>query len=225
MKLLLTSGGVTNPSIHAALVEMLGKPISEARALCIPTAGHGHPWMSPRHTWAFVSGQEPENPMAGLGWDSLGLLELTALPSISPDRWKEWVRDCDVLLAGGGDATYLAYWMRESGLAEMIPDLSDKLWVGMSGGSMVMTPRIGREFVSWDPPLVPGDETLGVVDFSICPHLAPPGEPGNSMAAAEKWAAGIDAPAYAMDDATAIRVIDDRVDVISEGSWRFFPGA
>ena len=42
------------------------------------------------------------------------------------------------------------------------------------------------------------------------------------MAAAEKWAAQLDCPAYAIDDATAIRVIDGEVDVVSEGAWRRF---
>ncbi len=30
---MLTSGGVTNPSIHSALVQLLGKPIAESHAL------------------------------------------------------------------------------------------------------------------------------------------------------------------------------------------------
>jgi dipeptidase E len=64
---------------------------------------------------------------------------------------------------------------------------------------------------------------LGIVDFSICPHLAREGMPGNSMVEAESWAAGIPGPAYAMDDETAIMVVDDTVDVVSEGHWRHFP--
>lgn len=222
MKLLLTSAGVTNPTIHAALVELLGKPIGEASALCIPTAMYGHPWLGPGiKAWEFISGRA-ENPMVDLGWRSVGVLELTALPSIDDERWKPLVRETDVLLAAGGDALYLAHWMQESGLTEMLPELSSTVWVGMSAGSMVMTPRIGREFVGWTSPT--GDDTaLGLVDFSICPHLAPDGSPGNSLAAAEKWAGALPNPAYAMDDSTAIRVVGDRVDVLSEGEWHFFP--
>ena len=44
----------------------------------------------------------------------------------------------------------------------------------------------------------------------------------NSMASAEKWAAGIGGPAYAIDDQTAIKVVDGAVEVVSEGHWRFF---
>lgn len=223
MKLLLTSAGVTNPSIRDALVQMLGKPITEATALCIPTAQYGHPWLGPgTNAWEFISGRS-ENPMVDVGWKSVGVLELTALPSIDAERWKPLVRDTDVLLAAGGDALYLSHWMRESGLAEMIPSLDETVWVGMSAGSMVMTPRIGREFMGWKPPIADDDSALGIVDFSICPHLAPDGQPGNSMAAAEKWAAALSHPSYAIDDQTAIGVVDGAVDVVSEGDWRRFP--
>jgi dipeptidase E len=221
MRLLLTSAGVTNPSIQQALVELLGKPIADATALCIPTAQYGHPSVSPEMTWGFISGQE-RLPMVGLGWKSVGVLELTALPSIERERWVPWVREADVLLAAGGDALYLCHWMRESGLVDLIPSLPDTVWVGLSAGSMVMTPRIGEDFVQWRPP-TGDDRTLGLVDFSICPHLAPDGMPGNTMAEAETWAAGINGPAYAIDDATAIAVVDGRVDVVSEGSWKLFP--
>lgn len=81
--------------------------------------------------------------------------------------------------------------------------------------------RVGQDFIQWRPST--GDEsTLGIVG-SICPHLAPDGMPGNSMAQAERWAAGISGPAYAMDDETAIKVVDGTAEVISEGHWRHFP--
>ena len=222
LKLLLTSAGVTNASIEKTLLDMLGKPVAEASALCIPTAQYGHPMSGPgARPWAFVSGNTSHR-MVELGWGSVGLLELTALPSIDVERWVPLVREADVLLVAGGDALYLCHWMRECGLADMLPSLDRTVWVGMSAGSMVMTPRIGEDFVQWRSPS--GDDTtLGVVDFSICPHLAPDGMPGNSMAAAEGWAAGIAGPAYAMDDETAIAVVDGAVEVVSEGQWRYFP--
>ncbi|MFC7496778.1 MULTISPECIES: Type 1 glutamine amidotransferase-like domain-containing protein [unclassified Nocardioides] len=218
MKLLLTSGGVTNPSIREALVGLLGKPIAESRALCIPTASYGHPMCTPESTWRFVAGQSPA-PTSDLGWRSVGVLELTALASIGTERWVPWVREADVLLVDGGDATYLCHWMRESGLADLLPSLDDQVWVGVSAGSMVMTPRIGDDFVEWAS--APDDRTLGVVDFSIFPHLDV--FPANTMAAAERWAAGIGVPAYVMDDQTAVVVTDGRVEVVSEGSWKLLP--
>jgi dipeptidase E len=219
MKLLLCSAGIANPSIHAALLELLGKPIEDCVALAIPTASYGHPRVSAHQAWKFIAGLEPRSPMVELGWKSVGILELTAVPTMD-DRWISWVREADVLLANGGDSLYLAHWMRESGLADLLPSLDDKVWVGLSGGSMVMTPRIGEEFVRWKPP-GGGDAALGVVDFAIFPHLDHP-EMDNSMAVAEQWAATMPIPAYAIDDQTAIRVVDGAVDVITEGHWRFF---
>jgi dipeptidase E len=224
LKLLLTSGGVTNASIRAALVDLLGKPIEDASALCIPTAQYGHPMVGPGvKAWQFISGNS-QNPMVDLGWKSVGVLELTALPSIDEERWVPLLRETDVLLASGGDALYLCHWMRESGLTDLLPSLSETVWVGLSAGSMVMTPRIGEDFVQWRPP-TGDDSTLGLVDFSICPHLAPDGMPGNSMAEAEEWVAKISGPAYAMDDQTAIKVVDGTVEVVSEGLWHYFPAS
>lgn len=222
MKLLLTSGGIINPSINEALVGMLGKPIADSKALCIPTAMYGHPWVGPGvKAWEFISGKE-ENPMVGLGWKSVGVLELTALPSIDEDRWVPLVRETDVLLVSGGDALYLCHWMRQSGLADLLPSLQ-AVYVGMSAGSMVMAPNIGEFFVGWTPP-DGGDETLGLVDFAMFPHLNHEMLPHNTMAAAERWAAGMRGPAYAIDDQTAIKVIDGVVEVVSEGYWKLFPG-
>ena len=221
MRLLLTSGGVTNTSIREALVDLLGKPIADSSALCIPTAQWGHPMCGPGSVRSFVVG-DPQAPMCDLGWKSVGVLELTALPSIGQERWVSWLREADVLLVDGGDATYLCHWMRQSGLADLLPSLPETVWVGVSAGSMVMTPRIGDYFVEWSPPSG-GDSTLGVVDFSIFPHLGHELMPGNTMARAEVWAADIAGPAYAIDDQTAIKVIDGAAEVVSEGEWRFFP--
>jgi dipeptidase E len=222
LKLLLTSAGIKNASIHNAPVDLLGKPIAESSALCIPTAMYGHPMVGPgAAAWRFITGRAPE-PMCELGWKSLGVLELTALPSIDDEHWVPLVRETDVLLAAGGDALYLCHWMRESRLADLLPSLSQMVWVGLSAGSMVMTPRVGEDFVGWRPP-TGGDSTLGTVDFSIFPHLDHEMLPENSMADAERWATGIAGPAYAIDDETAIKVTDGTVEVVSEGNWRVFP--
>ena len=222
MKLLLTSAGIKNPRIHDALLDLLGKPISESSALCIPTAMYGHPWVGPgEKVWQFIAGQEPHCPMCELGWKSLGVLELTALPSIDEERWVPLVEETDVLLAAGGDALYLCHWMRQSGLAELLPSLDETVWVGLSGGSMALTPRIGEDFVGWQPP-TGDDSALGIVDFSIFPHLDNPLCPENDMAGAEMWAAEIAGLAYAIDDETAITVTVGTVDVVSEGHWKLF---
>lgn len=217
MKLLLTSGGVSNDSIRRTLIDLLGRPIAECDALVIPTAQYGHPACTPIMVRRSIA-----DGMTGLGWRSVGVLELTALPSMGAGadgegRWLPWVREADALLVDGGDATYLAHWMRASGLAELLPTLSDTVYVGMSAGSMVLTPRIGDEFVAW--PAAPDDRTLGIVDFSIFPHLDYPGWSSNTTESARRWGRTIGGPAYAIDDQTAIVVRDGDVRVVSEGNW------
>ena len=221
MKLLLTSAGIKNPTINDAMLELLGKPVAECDALCIFTASYGHAPRGIHGSYRFITGRAT-TPMVELGWKSLGILELTALPTLDRELWLPVVQASDVLLVNGGDSLYLAHHMRESGLADLVLSLS-AVWVGLSGGSMVMTPRIGEDFKVWEPP-AGGDGTLGIVDFSIFPHVDHPDLPENTMAAAEQWAAGLSTPAYAIDDETAITVVDGRVEVVSEGHWKLFDG-
>src|SRR5258706_484441 len=219
MKFLLTSAGIKNDSIRNALVDLLGKPIAESSALCIPSgaaarAGGG------RMAWRLIRGVEA-TPLCEVGWKSLGVLELSVLPSIKEEHWVPLVQETDALLVGGGDPLYLCYWMRQSGLADLLPELPETVYVGVSAGSMVMAPNVGEDFVRWNPP-TGSDRALGMVDFSLFPHLDHPSLPDNSLANAERWAAGIPVPAYAIDDQTAIKVIDGAVEVVSEGHWKRF---
>jgi dipeptidase E len=158
--------------------------------------------------------------MCEVGWKSVGLLELTALRSIDEEDWAPMVQETDALLVNGGDPLYLCYWMRQSGLADLLPSL-ETVYVGLSAGSMVMAPSIGDDFVRWRPP-TGGAETLGIVDFAMFPHLDHEDMPNNSMAVAEKWAASMPVPAYAIDDQTAVQVTDGAVEVVSEGHWKLF---
>ena len=217
MKLLLTSGGVTNPSIHASLVELLDKPVTESKALVIPTAQWGHPSCGPASVRGLIAAEpvwEPSPVSAGR-------------PSAS-SSYRAAHHRCGTLGPLGARGRRPARrrrrrdlpgpWMRESGLADLLPSLTDTVWVGVSAGSMVMTPRIGDLFVAWAD--APDDRTLGVVDFSIFPHLN--AFPTNTPAEAERWAADLGAPAYAIDEQTAITVVDGRAEVVSEGEWTAF---
>ncbi len=219
MKFLLTSAGIKNTSIHNALVDLLGKPIAESSALCIATAAYAMPGGAAM-AWRLINGRA-STPLCELGWKSLGVLELSALPSIKGEYWVPMVQESDALLVGGGDPLYLYYWMRQSGLADLFPSLHEIVYVGVSAGSTVMAPNIGEEFVGWKPP-TGGDRTLGLVDFAMFPHLDHPALPDNDMANAEKWAAGLSVPAYAIDDQTAIQVVDGAIQVVSEGHWKRF---
>ncbi len=144
MKLLLTSAGISNTSIHNALVDLLGKPVAGASALFVPTAIYGIPNGGDivRRVICGTLGA----PFCDLGWKSLGLLELTSLPSIKKELWVPMLQETDALLVGGGDCQYLSYWMRQSGLADLLPSLLRKtVYVGLSAGSMIMT-RFGTTF-------------------------------------------------------------------------------
>jgi dipeptidase E len=242
MRALLTSAGIKNRSIHDALVDLLGKPIAESTALFIPTALYPFPGGAGM-AWRAICGKAP-TPLCELGWKSLGVLELTALPSIDQAVWLPAVRDADALLVGGGDPLFLAGWMRRSGLTDLLPTLrSEAVYVGVSAGSIAATstfvetyrepPRgsdgpLASEAIVFTTPQGDIDRLLvtgqgaGLVDFAVIPHFEHPDHSDASLANAARWAARIPAPTYAIDDDTAIRVVDGAVQVISEGQWKLF---
>ncbi|HLV97138.1 MAG TPA: Type 1 glutamine amidotransferase-like domain-containing protein [Ktedonobacterales bacterium] len=219
MKFLLTSSGISNDSIRNALVDLLGKPIAESSALVIPTAWYAFPG-GIAGVYRLIHGVA-KSPFCEVGWKSLGVLELTALPSIKKELWVPLVQEVDVLLVGGGSSKYLCYWMWQSGLADLLPTLRrEAVYVGLSGGSMVITPTVG----AYDDGELPisSDRMLGLVDFTLYPHLDHPDMPDTALDNVAKWAAGLPVPAYAIDDQTAIQVVDGKVSVISEGHWKLF---
>lgn len=245
MKLLLTSSGISNTSIYNALTDLLGKPIAECNALFIPTAIYPFPFGA-RYAWQPVSGKT-KSPFCDLGWKSLGLLELTALTSIKKEVWMQAINDTDALLVWGGDPLYLSYWLQESGLAELLPSLLQKMvYVGVSAGSMAVSSTFGECYST--PPSgsnhalkvesmvfqTPGGEInetfamahgAGLVDFAIIPHFEHKDHSDASIVNAEKWAAKLPVPVYAIDDQTAVKVHDGAIEIISEGKWKLFtPG-
>jgi dipeptidase E len=224
MKFLLTSSGISNPSISDALVELLGKPIAESTALFVPTgvypfSGGGE------MAWKAIHG-----PLCQLGWKSLGMLELTALPTIREENWVPAVRAADALLVWGGDVLYLTHWLRQSGLADLLPSLTDTVYVGVSAGSIAVTPyncdvEFDLGFVPDGSDMAQGaDRALGLVDFTLYPHLNHPDMEDTELSSIQKWASGIPVPTYAIDDNTAIKVADGAVEVVSEGDWRLLHG-
>jgi dipeptidase E len=242
MRALLTSAGITNGRIQDALVELLGKPIAECDALFIPTAIYPFPGGA-AHAARAIRG-ETRSPLSGLGWKSLGLLELTALPHIAEAAWVPAVRDADALLVWGGDPLFLANWMRRSGLTAVLSTLRpDAVYVGVSAGSIAAAStfvetypeppqetdgRLKSEHVVFPTPQGDIDRLLvtgqgaGLVDFAVIPHFEAADHPDASLANAETWAARIPAPTYALDDASAVKVVDGTVEVVSEGKWKLF---
>jgi dipeptidase E len=228
MDLLLTSSGISNPSINDALVDLLGKPIAESSALFVPTAIYPFPGGGGSAA-AALSGAA-KSPLCELGWKSLGLLELTALPSIQRESWVPTLQETDALLVWGGNVLYLSHWMRRSGLADLLPSLEDLVYVGVSAGSIVTTPYNCDAESNWQfvPPgsdiALDDDRALGLVDFTMWVHVGNPNPifEDHTLANVEKWAAGVPVPTYAIDDETAIKVSGGTVEVVSEGQWTVF---
>ncbi|MFI5161444.1 MAG: Type 1 glutamine amidotransferase-like domain-containing protein [Sphingobacteriales bacterium] len=243
MKLLLTSNGISNPSIHNALVNLLGKPIAESNALFIPTAVYPFTYGA-RYAWRPISGQTKAQ-LCGLGWKTMGLLELTALPSLQKGVWLPAVQEADALLFWGGDPLYLSYWLHQSGLADLLPSLLKKtVYVGVSAGSMATAKVFGEtydnpkrggsgtaltsESIVFSTPQGEVTKTLmtangaGLVDFALIPHFNNPDHPDASTANAQAWAARLSTPVYAIDDQTAIKLVDGTFEVVSEGRWKLF---
>jgi dipeptidase E len=242
MKLLLTSSGISNKSIHNALVGLLGKPIEGSNALVIPTAIYPYS-QGAKMAYQAISGKT-KSPFCQLPWKSLGVLELSVLPSIPKEVWLPAVKDTDALLVWGGDPCYLAYWLEDSGLKDLLPSLLDKtVYVGVSAGSMAASATIGEAYTNpptgknralttqsivFDTPQGELKSTFvtargaGLVDFAIIPHFEHKDHPDASTNNAEKWAAKLPVPVYAIDDETAIKVVDDTIEVVSEGKWKLF---
>jgi dipeptidase E len=246
MKLLLTSSGARNASIQAALVDLLGKPIAESNALVVVTGIYpfpGGPYIAYKALCGEPQSSMTQSTMTHLGWKSVGLLELTALPSIYKKLWSRAVGEADALLVWGGDPVYLSHWMHESGLTDLLSTLPNLVYAGVSAGSMTVSSIFGETY--FDSPIdssrvvtsqhiefatAQGSTSTifvtargaGFVDFAMIPHLNHPDHEDASLANAEKWASLLPVPVYAIDDQTAIRVVDGNVDVISEGDWRLF---
>ncbi len=244
MKLLLTSSGITNPSLRAALEKLLGKPISEANALFVPTGMHPFP-SGGQYAFKAMCG-EMSGRLCGLGWKSLGLLELTALTSISKDVWVNAVQEADALLVWGGDPIYISYWMKETGLGELLHTLDDThVYVGVSAGAMAATTLFGetypetptcrQEVISSEQVTfhsTKGDFSMefrtargiGLVDFNIIAHLGAEWHTSATIENAEIWANKVPVPTYAIDDSSGVQVVAGDVEVVTEGTWRLFNG-
>lgn len=243
MKLLLTSSGINNKSIHDALVDLLSKPIAEANALFVPTGVYPFQY-GQRYAWNPIAG-EAASRMCRLGWKSMGILELSVLPSIDRKKWLPALAEADALLVWGGDPLFLSYWMQKSGLADLLRSLSDKLvYVGVSAGSIVaasiFAETYGEDRACAGSPLTSEEivfssaqgETpltiftangMGLTNFAVIPHFEHKDHLEASLANVEKWTSRLSVPVYAIDDETALKVKDGSVEVVSEGQWKLFP--
>jgi dipeptidase E len=235
MKLLLTSSGLHNESLKEALRGMLDKPVSECNFLFVPTSYHG---AASDMTW-FV---EDIYNAHSMGWKQFLVLDIAVKSSWDKNLWWPMVEQADVIQMGGGNAGYLSYWLQKSGLFDALPELlKTKVYVGISAGSMVMTAGLASAAIAdptmpadyqlppEDPRLPKGQisrETLGLTNFLFRPHWGKPGPKYQNLTpeAVRKAYAVLKKPIYLVDDETGIKIIDDKLEVISEGKWTLIAG-
>lgn len=214
MKLLLTSGGLTNKSISKALFELVGKKPSETTLVFIPTAANYQP---DDMSW-FINDL---NNIQKQGFRSVSIADISA---IDRSMWLPRLEAADVLFFEGGNTFHLMEWINKSGLAELLPELlKTKVWVGVSAGSMVTNPdlalKISQTVYEEDFDRKENMLALGFVDFYFLPHLN--SEYFKKLREENIRNAVKDSSkkVYALDDEGALKIIDGKVEIVSEGKW------
>lgn len=217
MKLLLTSAGLTNSSIVGALRELVGKPFEESSLAFVPTAANvekeGKEWLI-----------DDLYNCKKLKFKTLDIVDISAIPKA---LWLPRLEEADILLFGGGNTFHLSHWFKKSGLAELLPKmLEKKVYVGISAGSMVTTKDMrfsqSQKLYYEDMVVDPGEEGLGFVHFYIRPHLNSPHFPNVRKELIAELAREVPEPVYALDDDSAVKVVEGNITVISEGEWLKF---
>ncbi|HLB66114.1 MAG TPA: Type 1 glutamine amidotransferase-like domain-containing protein [Candidatus Saccharimonadales bacterium] len=218
MKLLLTSGGIQNEAIKLALTNLLGKQINQAIVCYIPTAAIGD--LTP-HDWFVTEIKKAYD----IGWKEFNLVDL----SLPKDVISERIQKSDVVYVEGGNLYYLAEVINKNNLQGVFQNIfeSNRVYVGVSAGSMIFCKNISVSSAK-----LFGEEThldashakspFNLFNWYLKPHLYSKEFPDRTDSWIEKIAAKANFPIYAIDDDSAIQVLDDKVEVISEGKWRLF---
>jgi dipeptidase E len=220
MKLLLTSAGIRNESLKGALLKLVGKPVEEASVVFIPTASDIE---NGDKDWLL---DDIERFRAVGAWKQFDIVDIAA---VEKNFWESRIREADVLYVGGGNEYFLMHHIENSGLKELLPELlKTKVWVGVSAGSMVLGKKFESEFArvikdeDFVPPYDKVEAFLNYFDFSIKPHLNSDYFPSATAENMEKNLGLHPGPIYAIDDQTAICIDGDKLEVVSEGTWRKF---
>lgn len=217
MKLLLTSGGLTNESISNALVELVGKKTEDTSLCFIPTASTIE---TGDKDWLI-------NDLINInkqGYKSVSIVDICALPE---NIWRPQMEEADVLFFSGGNNFFLMEWINKSGLKEiLLKFLETKVWVGISAGSMVTNPdlslKISQTVYGEDFDKTEEIDGLNFVDFYTLPHLNSQYFPNVNLENLQKLSEKINKKIYALDDQSALKVVDGKVEIISEGEYLEF---
>ncbi len=214
MKLLLTSGGITNKSIANVLFDLTGKKPEDTTIVFIPTASNVE---SGDKDWLI-------NDLINLQKQNFKSIEITDISAVDEKIRKPSLERADVLFFEGGNTYHLMRWLNKSGISKLLPDLlKDKVYVGVSAGSMVTNPDLALKLsqVIYEEDKLETEELDGLnfVDFYFLPHLNSEWFKNMRRENIEKVKQGIDRPIYALDDNSALKIIDNNIEVISEGEW------
>lgn len=217
MKLLLTSGGLTNDSIISALKDLIQKPFNKVNLAFIPTASN----LEKGDKWWLI---EDLKTCKELGFKAIDIVDISALPK---KVWKKRLEAADVLLFEGGNTYHLMYWINKSGLRKLLPRLlKDKVYIGISAGTIVATPSLILSSAEKEPVKEIGetiyDDGLGLVDFLVEPHVNNKHFPQLTFDYVEKQSRKIPQQIYALDDNSAIKVVNKKISIVSEGKWKKF---
>lgn len=217
MKLLLTSSGNTNKSIERVLLELLGKPFAKANLTFIPTAANVE---KSDKSWLV----DDMNNFRKLNLASFDIIDISA---VSKKIWLTSFEKSDILVFGGGNVYHLLKWIKKSGLESILPELlKTKVYVGISAGSMVTAKNfsLSRSNILYYEKTrsLKNTKGLGFVDFEVRPHLNSKWFPKVRLGFLEKLAKETPNTFYAIDDDTAVKVVDGKIFIVSEGKWKKF---
>lgn len=196
-----------------ALQSLIGKDFKDAKVIFIPTAAN----MEEGDKWWLITDL---SKCKELGFKETDIVDIAAVPK---EVWQPRLEKADVIIVGGGNTSYLMGQIKKSGLSDALPELlKTRVYVGISAGSMVMAPNLREKEMQrlYEEPIVEADNAgLGLVDFLIVPHMNSPYFP-RAAELIDEIAKGIETPLYAIDDQTAVQVVDDKVEVVTEGKWK-----
>ncbi|MFA6194693.1 MAG: Type 1 glutamine amidotransferase-like domain-containing protein [Patescibacteria group bacterium] len=215
MKLLLTSNGLSNQSIAKALFELVGRPASETTIVFIPTAMNV----------ARGSKEWFINDLYNIKKQGCKFIDIVDISALPEDAWKPRIEAGDVLFFSGGHSSHLMRWLKESGLAELLPELlKTRVYAGISAGSAVATPTLvlsdGDKKAYYEEKFgYRSEEALHFVDFYVCPHFNSPKHLSARKEYIEPIARETGKTFYALDDESALKIVDDKIEVITEGEY------
>lgn len=213
MKLLLTSAGIQNQSIAKAVLDLTGLPASKINLVFIPTAANiekgDKGWLIDDLT-----------RFKQQGYKSIDIVDIAA---VSRDIWQPRLEAANLLCFGGGNEQYLARILRESGLRDLLPGLlKTRVYMGASAGSMVAGQFISRELLQiiypeekFEGELEPA---LNFVNCNFIAHLNSPHFPQRKKEIIQSLK-NLTVPLYFLDDQSALKVVDGKIEVITEGEY------